>query len=494
MTISPDFRDFSVIFHVIGRLLIGLGLCMIIPVAVALIAGENSPLFDFIVAVLLSVNVGLLLVFFFPLKEEIGTVHTFFIVSLGWIVASLMGAVPLYLSQHYGGFLDAWFEAMSGFATTGLTLVKDLDHMSFAHNLWRHLMMFIGGQGIILASISFLSQAKGSILGFYTSEGREEKILPNIIATARFIWRVSITYLILGVSVLTLFLVNRNFDIATAIIHGFCLFFAAFDTGGFTPHAASIGYYHSPGLETITVVLMFLGAFNFNLHFWVWYRSKKEIIRNFEIKTFLITFFSLLALVFFALSPGNPLLMMRQGFYQLISAHSGCGFSNISVPQLNQFKPLALIAIIFAMMLGGGICSTTGGIKLMRLGVIFKALGIEIKKLMMPHKAVYKDSIHHLQEVIIDDQKVKKAFLIFAFFIFTYIAGAIIAMLYGYSALPSLFESVSAAANVGLSTGITTPSMPTGLKFVYIIQMWLGRLEFLAIFVSLGFIVSLFRK
>lgn len=494
MTISPDKKDFFTIFHVLGRLAIGLAAAMFIPFFVALVYKEIGPLYDFSIAISIAAIVGISLILIFPLKKDISLIHTFFIVSLGWIMASLLGAVPLSLSSHYRCFLDAWFEAMSGFATTGLTLVVDLDHLSYAHNMWRHLMMFIGGQGIILAGLSLLPRAKGLVFGLYVGEARTEKILPNIIATARFIWRVSIIYLVLGVSTLTFFLVHKGMVIDRAFLHSLWLFFAAFDTGGFAPQAQNIAYYHSLGLEFITVVLMMLGAMNFNLHFWIWNKDKWEIFKNFEIKIFLVTFFGFLVILFFSLSGQGSFSIFRQGFYQLISAHTGSGFTNLSAFQLKGFGSLSILVIIFAMMIGGGIGSTTGGIKLMRLGIVFKSFAMMIKRYMMPQGAVYKDSYHHLKDNIVDDRKLKNVFVFFSLFLFTYIGGMLIGVIFGYPILPSLFESVSATANVGLSLGITNPAMPAFLKVVYILQMWLGRLEFLSIFVSLGFIISLFKK
>ena len=494
MTISPDKKDFFTIIHVLGRIILGLSACMLIPLVLALFYREIGPFYDFSIAVSFSATLGIILIILFPLKKDINWIHAFFIVSMGWITASILGALPLYLSGHYGCFLDAWFEAMSGFATTGLTLVKDLDHLSLSHNMWRHLMMFIGGQGIILASLSLLSQAKGSVLSLYIGEAREEKILPNIIATARFIWRVSMVYLILGVSVMGYFLFREGMVLPKAFLHSLWLFFASFDTGGFAPQAQNIAYYHSAVLEFITVIFMMLGAINFNLHFWIWFKDKKEILKNFEIRTFLATFSSLLIIAFFALRGHTSLFIFRTGFYQLISAHTGCGFTNLGFGQLKSMGALPVLAIIFAMMIGGGVCSTTGGIKLMRIGLVFKSFIMEIRKWMMPNKAVYKDTYHHLEDTIVEDKKIRNAFIFFSLFLAVYLGGALIGMLLGYPALPSLFESVSATANVGLSLGITSPAMPAFLKVTYIIQMWIGRLEFFSVFVSLGFIFSLFKK
>ncbi|MBD3264873.1 MAG: TrkH family potassium uptake protein [Candidatus Omnitrophica bacterium] len=495
MIISPDRKDFSTIFNILGRLVLGLGFFMLIPVFTALAMKEVSPFFDFIIGFFITVSLGLVLTVFFPIRKEISWLHAFFSVSIGWLVFSLLGAIPLFLSSHFFSFVDAWFESMSGFATTGLVLIQDLDHLSSAHNMWRHLTMFIGGQGIILASLSILTSARSVALGFYVGEARQEKILPNVVATARFIWKVSFVYLFLGVSIFFLILSAKGLSPLRSFLHSLWLFFASFDTGGFTPQSQSINYYHSYSLEIATIVFMLLGAMNFNLHFWIWYRNKTELVKNFEIRTFLISVSFLTLVLYFSLKfLGNQSILFRRGFYQLISAHTGCGFTNLTGPELNTFPSLGILSIILAMMIGGGICSTTGGMKIMRVGIIFKTFFMEIKQKMMPFRAVYKDKIHHLQDVIVSDKRIKEAFILSAIFLVTYLSGAMVGIALGYPGLASLFESVSATANVGLSMGITHHTMPLVLKLVYILQMWAGRLEFIAIFVSLGFVVSLFKK
>lgn len=467
---------------------------MLIPLGVALFRSECSPFFDYLIGASVSGLLGFLLLIIFPLKSEVNWLHAFFTVSLGWLSFSLLGAIPLFLSSHFGSFLDAWFEAMSGFATTGLTLVQRLDHLSFAHNTWRHLTMFIGGQGIILASLSVLTQARSAAMGFYIGEGRQEKILPNVLGTARFIWRVSFTYLILGVVTYLLILSRIGLPLDKAVFQAFWLFFASFDTGGFAPYAQSIAYYHSFSLEIATIVFMMLGAINFNLHFWLWYKNKREAFKNFEVKAFGSIFFFLIFLLYLPLAGTGSSGLFRRGFYQLISAHTGCGFTNLGQGVLSSFPLLSLLAIIFAMMIGGGICSTTGGIKLMRVGIIFKAIFAEIKNWIMPRRAVSRDKFHHLKDLFLTDKRIKGAFLVAAFFLIAYVLGALVAIALGYPGLDSLFESVSATANVGLSSGITSPGMPNLLKLVFIFQMWAGRLEFIAVFVVIGSMLSFFKK
>ncbi|MBN2484308.1 MAG: TrkH family potassium uptake protein [Candidatus Omnitrophica bacterium] len=493
MVISPDRKDFFAVFHIIGRLSLFLSLCMVIPLGVAFFFKESSPFYDYLIGILVTASVGFLLSIVFPLKKEVGWQHSFFIVSLGWLVASLLGAVPFFLSHHWLSFLDAWFESMSGFATTGLVLVQDLDHLAHSHNVWRHLTMFLGGQGIILATISLVRSAGSANIGLYVSEGRQEKIFPNVIATARFIWQVSFVYMILGTTALTVVLYSQGIELSKSIVHAFCLFMAAFDTGGFAPQAQNIAYYHSFSIEILTLILMILGAMNFNLHFWVWNKDKREIFKNFEVKIFLFTILIFTIVLYWAMQ-GNPAVrMFRKGFYQLISAHTGCGFTNLAYGELDREQPIMAAILIMAMGIGGGMCSTTGGIKLLRLGFIFKAVVGEIKKAVMPFKAIYKERYHHLKDSVIEERYIKEAFIITTFYVFTYMLGGLLGLGQG-SVIHSFFESFSAAANVGLSVGITNPGMPTYLKLTYIVQMWMGRLEFLSIFIALGYVFSLFKK
>jgi trk system potassium uptake protein TrkH len=142
------------------------------------------------------------------------------------------------------------------------------------------------------------------------------------------------------------------------------------------------------------------------------------------------------------------------------------------------------------MALGGGICSTTGGIKMLRIGIIFKALKQDLKRIILPERAVVAQKFHHIKEIFLEDKQVRSALLITLAYLSLYGIGAIMGMLFGYPFLDSLFESTSAAANVGLSCGITHVNMPAVLKVTYIFQMWAGRLEFMSVFTLIGFLVA----
>ncbi|MBU2540290.1 MAG: TrkH family potassium uptake protein [Candidatus Omnitrophica bacterium] len=495
MILKPQREDLQIIAFFIGKIAIGLGLVMFIPLIVALCLGENPAGFDFLIAASLALIVGLSMTILCRTGKDLNWTQGMIVVALSWLLAMVFGAIPFYLSGHWRSFLDACFDAMSGFATTGLVLVTDLDHLPLSVNLWRHLIMFIGGQGIVVVVLAFLLKGFSGALKMYVGEAREEKILPNIIQTARFIWLVSIVYFIIGTIVLSLVGKFEGLSWGRAFFHGSCIFMAAFDTGGFSPQSQNMLYYHSPLFELVSIFLMFLGALNFKLHHTIWTGDRKELRRNIEIITFIVTlsiafFITALALHRLNIYP-NAVMLMRRGFFQVFSAHTGTGHTNLYPQQMvASWNSLALVGLIVAMAIGGCVCSTTGGIKLLRIGVLFKALVQDIKSILLSERAIVVGKIHHIKDMILEEKHVRSALTIFLAFLFLYSFGSLMGMFMGYSLLSSLFESTSAAANVGLSCGITSPTMPQALKIVYIFQMWIGRLEFMSVFVLIGFIVS----
>lgn len=498
MLLRPQIEDLKNIGYYLGKIILGLGLTMLVPLIAGIVFGEINPALDFLISIELTLTLGLLLTKLCFTEKDLNWMQGMIIVSLSWLVAMFLGALPLYLSGHWKSYLDACFDAMSGFATTGLTLVQDLDHLSYSHNLWRHLIMFIGGQGIVIVAISFFVRGISGTFKMYVGEARDERVLPNVIHTARFIWLVSIVYLILGTLALGIVGILNGMKTVNAFFHGACVFMAAFDTGGFAPQSQNILYYHSLPFEVVTITIMLLGAINFKLHYHIWTGNFKEIVKNIEARTLFVT----IMLTFFIAAIGlnqlgtypKAIVLFRKGFYQLISGHTGTGYMTIYARQfINEWGNLALVAITCAMALGGSTCSTTGAIKMLRVGIVFKALLQDLKRIILPEQAIVIQKFHHIKEIILEDKQVRSALLITLAYLGLYVAGAIVGMFFGYPFLNSLFKSTSAAANVGLSCGITEASMPAALKVTYIIQMWAGRLEFMAIFTLIGFLVAAIR-
>ncbi|MFA5286670.1 MAG: TrkH family potassium uptake protein [Candidatus Omnitrophota bacterium] len=495
MIIKPTIQDVKAIGYYLGKIILGLALTMIIPIFIGLAAREVNPTLDFLIGLEVSLIFGLILIKVCYTERELNWMQGMIVVSLSWIAAMFLGAIPMYLSGHWISYLDACFDSMSGFATTGLALVQNLDHISLAHNFWRHLIMFIGGQGIVIIALSFFVKGASGAFKLYVGEARDEKIMPNVVHTSRFIWLVGLVYLVLGTFVLGVVGSLGGMKPFNAIFHGACVFMAAFDTGGFAPQSQNILYYHSFAFEIVTIVIMILGAINFKLHYHIWMGNRKEVMKNLEAVTLFITVLTTFCITAIGLTQAGiypkAVMLFRKGFYQLISGHTGTGFQTINAQQLvSEWNNLALVGVVLAMGLGGAVCSTTGAIKMLRIGIIFKAFVEDIKRIILPERAIIVQKFHHIKEIFLEDKQVRSALLITLAYLILYGIGACAGMFYGYPFLNSLFESTSAAANVGLSCGITSPAMPAGLKLTYILQMWAGRLEFMSVFTLIGFLIA----
>jgi len=496
MILKPQVSDIKNIGYYLGRIILGIGLAMFLPFITGFVLfREPNPALDFLISANIAIFIGVALSWLCKTDKELHTGPAMVVIALSWLAAMALSAIPLLLSGHYKSFLDACFETMSGFTTTGLTLVQDLDHLSRTHNLWRHLGPFLGGQGIAIIAISFLVGGTSGSLNLYLGEGRDEKLVPNVIHTARFIWAISIVYLILGTIVLGLVGMSIGLKSQSAFFHGACIFMAGFDTAGFSPQSPNILYYHSLMYEIVIIFFMVIGSFNFNLHYQIWTGNFKEIWKNIETRTFLFVIMIVTLITLAGLRQwgvySNGMILFRKGFFQLISGQTTTGYMTIYAQQfIKEWGDLALTGIIIAMALGGCACSTAGGIKMLRVGIIYKALRQDVKRAMLPPSAIVVQKFHHIKTMFLEDTQVRAVLIVTLGYFFLYGLGTLVGVGLGYPFLNALFESTSAAGNVGLSCGITDASMPAILKVTYIIEMWAGRLELMSVFALIGFFVA----
>jgi trk system potassium uptake protein len=499
MLLRPGADDLRLIGYYLGKVLMGLGLLMLIPALAALWLGEWNELTGFVIGASLCAIVGSVTEIRLATRRALTWAHGMVTVALAWLIGAIFAAVPMHLSGRYSDLLSSVFEAMSGLTTTGLSVIHDLDHTPLSMDLYRHLLHFAGGQGIIIVVLSLFAAGGGRIGTLYVSEARDERILPNFIRTSRFIYRVAATYLVVGTAALTLALLSAGFSPGRAVWHGFNLFLAAFDTGGFSPMQASVIYYHSFAVEAVIMVLMLAGAISFGLHFQLWRGDPKQVLRHLETRTLAVSTTLLFVVVSFGLVRSGaydsvgPLI--RKGLFTLISAVSSAGYQvNVGDTYATDWGALAPAAIVIAMAIGGMASSTAGGVKAVRVGITAKALIHDVRKLLQPESALVVTTYDIGRRQILRDETARAATTVLLLFVVNYLFGALVGLAYGeYDITQTLFESVSAAANMGLSIGVTAPDMPRGLMAVYTVQMWLGRLEFVAVFALVGYLVSLAR-
>lgn len=498
MLVRPDRKDLGIIGLYTGRILTGLGFVMVAPAVLGFVRGEIDDALGFIIAAALAVLTGQTAEWRLATRRDMQWSHALAVVALAWLAAAFLGALPLFLSGHYASFVDAYFDAMSGFATAGLTVINDLDHLSDSVNLWRHVMQFLGGQGLVLVALSMFAGG-GGLTGLYVGEGREERVLPNVVRTARFIWRVALFYGLVGTALLWAALLAAGMPVGTGLFHAVTLFMGAFDTGGFAPTAASIGFYHSGLVEAAAAVLMVAGSLSFAVHYHLWNRRPLELLRNVETRTFAFTLIGLFTVAAVGLARSGTFesaeALFRRGFFQLLSAHTGTGFNSVPGGMfVTDWGALAPGMLVIAMALGGMAGSTTGGIKALRVALLYRSVRADLHRVLLPPNAVVVEHYYATGgRRIVRDELARSAAMILLLYIGLYLAGALVGLFYGYSLQESLFESTSAAAAVGLSVGVVSPDMPEGLKITYILQMWIGRLEFVTVFGLLGYVYSTIR-
>ncbi|MRR52618.1 MAG: TrkH family potassium uptake protein, partial [Rhodocyclaceae bacterium] len=401
--------------------------------------------------------------------------------------ATILGALPHWLSGHEGTYLDAMFDVMSGYTTTGLYLMQDLDHVAYGLNMWRHLLTYAGGQGIVVVALTFLFKGAAGAYTVYVGEGKDERLLPNVVQTARAIWLVSLTWLVVGTIALSVTGLLLGQEPLRAVLHGLWVYMGAWSTGGFAPQSYNTLYYHSLLYEVVSIVIMIAGSFNFALHWAAWTGNRKELRKNVETISFAVTLSLATLVATFALAKAgvypDAMTLFRKAFYQIASGHTTTGFSTIySRAFVTQWGPIGLMATTVAMAIGASACSTAGGIKGIRLGVISKAILQDIRRAVSPERAVIHAKIHHIKDVVLSDGLVRSALMITVAYLSLYGLNAIVGTLYGYDFLQAAFEGVSAGSNTGLSCGVTAPGMPAVMQVLYIIPMALGPLRVPAVF------------
>ncbi|MCL2529683.1 MAG: TrkH family potassium uptake protein [Coriobacteriia bacterium] len=491
--------DLRIIAHYLGLLMMTFGAIMAVPLAVSIIYAEWAVTSHYIFGMGVALLLGTLLRLAKIEPQSIKAKHAIAITGMIWIVGAILAAVPLYLSGHYANFLDAIFEGVSGLTATGLSLAQDVDHMSMADNMWRFTMQFVGGQGVVVVALSLgIFTRTGNKL--YTSEAREESVVPNVKKTARFILQFSTAAVIIGTIVSTIILVFIGVEPLRGFFHGLWITIGAYDTGGFAPVSLSLIPYHSWPLEIVAMIFMMLGAISFAVIAQVHKGNWREFVRDIEVRTLALWTIGMVVVFVAALAAGNFLTeysgLLRRGIFTIISATTNTGFQVLTNTQITALLPSgALLLLVVSMAIGGSSASTAGGIKALRVGLVFKGIGLHVRRILQPRSAQVTSYYNHIGRHQLTPELLSAALIIAALYVISYVLGILVGIAYGYEALHATFESISAASNVGLSSGIVQVGMPVPLEIFYMLQMWFGRLEFITLLALFaGLFASLLPK
>ena len=490
--------DIRVIGHYLGTLILFSAAAMAVPLVTAVLCGEWEPAARYLLAIGITFVVGSLLRFLRIESGRLNRQQALAVTGLAWIVLAFIAAIPLFFSGHYATYLDALFDSVSGLTTTGVSIILDLDHLSYADNMFRFMQHLLGGLGLIVVALSFGLFGKRAGASLYTSEGRSEHVVPNVVQTTQFISKIAVAIILAATCVVTVLCLFAGLEPLRAGLQSLWLSISAFVTGGFAPMSQSVMYYHSFPIELVLMVLMILGSINFVIHSEVWNGRIEMFFRDIEIRTMVI-WLGVMTCVFAAslsasLAFSDLPAMLRRGLFMVISAFSTTGFQNITTNQLTTvFSSGAFLAIALIMAVGGASGSTSGGVKFSRVGIIFKSIVATIKEALAPDSARVAVAYSHVGRRMLSPGIVKEAMTVFILYVITYTVGALVGIAHGYGATQAIFESVAMASNGGVTTGLVTTGMPVSLELFYIFQMWAGRLEFVTLLALLVEIVVSFN-
>lgn len=467
-----NFNEFSTIFHYIGQVCLILGIFMLIPIVVAIIYQEYNLGLSFLFSSIISISIGILSVKIFK-KYKMSLKVAMLFSTLIWVIASFLGGLPYFFSGELS-LINGFFEAISGFTTTGFSMFSSIETAGFTINFWRALTQWMGGLGIIFFMIVILKFTGSSAMQLYHAEGREERLVPSIKNTSKIIFYIYSALTIMGI---ILFLLS-----GISLFDSIFYTFVSLSTGGFALHMNSILHYNSVLVESVSMILMIAGSINFALLFLLVKKRFRDFFKDIEIKVAIILIPLAIIIVSVLLihfqTYGTIFENIRFATFQVVSAISTTGLQTAFYPELlTNWHGAPFFILIILMIIGAGSCSTGGGIKWLRIGLLFKAINWQIKSFLLPGKTIVPKKIKHFNRLKVNNDILRMAGLFIFLYLIIYIISVILILCY-YNNIPqAMFEVASAMGNVGLTSGILTPSSPDVVKIIFMLDFWVGRLE-----------------
>lgn len=414
------------------------------------------------------------------MHASMGKREGFLIVSLVWVVFSLIGMLPMYLSGAAGSITDAFFETMSGFTTTGMTIFTDVESLTHGTLFWRSIMQWVGGLGIITMSLALLPIIGSEGMNLFAAEVpgvSKAKLHARIGQTSKFFWIVYVGLTILAFGSFRL----SGMEFFDAMCHAF----STMSTGGFSTRNESMAYFASPAMEYVTIIFMILGGTNFSLYFYLIKGMPLKFLKNEELHYYIgiIAAFSLILACSLFLRHTCPDVetSIRYALFNVVSVMTTTGFTTSDYMTWNAFAWTILILVMF---FGGMSGSTSGGMKTARIALMIKNGYYEFRRLAHPKAIIPVRFENQLVSI-----KMLNSISAFAFlYLGLSILGSLIMTACGMGFLEALSASVSAIGNVGVAMGEIGPAtgisgIPDLCKWVMAALMLIGRLELFTVLI-----------
>ena len=447
---------------------------LLIPVIVSIIFNDNN-LMTFVYSFFIILVVASIL--YFPnigINEtaDIKTKEGFLIVVSFWVVLSFFGSIPFIMdSQLSLNFADALFESISGWTTTGATVITNIDDLSPSILMYRQMLQWLGGMGIVVLALAILPMLGIGGMQLYKAEStgpiKDNKISPRIAETAKNLWSIYVGLTLL--CAVAYYAAGMNlFD---AIAHSF----STIAIGGFSTHNLSIAYFNNPLIEIFCMIFMFLSALNFILHFMSFrHKDLSVYLKDSEFKSYVFIIFLFIFISFMFLNLGNSNeINFRHLMFQIISFATTSGFTSAS---FNSWPSFIITMLITMSFIGACTGSTGGGIKVMRVAILFKLLKKEMLRILHPTAEVTVK----INQQTINDELSNTIYNFFIFYIVSYIILSLTLMFSGLDITTSLTAVASCINNLGPASGIVAENyapLSTFAKYILSFAMILGRLE-----------------
>lgn len=464
--------NFGILRKVLGSILIIEALLLLPSLLISLHLRESS-VQAFLITILLTLLVGIFL--FFANRNSKGTIKAkegLAIVTIGWVAVSVFGALPFYLSGSVPTYVDALFETISGFTTTGASVISDVESLTQGILFWRSFTHWIGGMGILVFTLALLPALGIGGLQIFKAESPGPvagKIVPRLKDTARVLY---ITYFTLTFLEMV-FLMLGGMSLFEATVHSF----ATLGTGGFGIKNDSIGGYSSY-IHGVITVFMILSGVSFALYFMVLKKRFRDILRDGELRLYLTLIFAAVVLICLNLifaTEGGVLISIRDAFFQVASIMTTTGFSTVDFGEWPAFSQMILVILMFV---GGSAGSTAGGMKVIRILVVLKLIRREVSKIyhpraMMPIKVGGKTLPNEMVAGI-------NSFL--ALHLMIFLVSSILISLEGIDIISSVTSVAATLNNIGPGLGLVGPTsnymaFSPWSKLLFSFLMLLGRLE-----------------
>jgi len=472
-------NNYKTVFFAIGVLLVILGAFMLIPFFVQFIYDEKNN--TFLLSASVTAFIGTLLVLTnLEENKKLNLQQAFLLTTLSWLGIAIFGCLPFLLSNLNLSFVDAFFESMSGITTTGSTIITNLDDAPKSILIWRAILQWLGGIGVIVMAITILPLLNIGGMQLFRMESSDtaEKILPK---TREITLIISIIYLALTFTCgISYWAVGMN--IFDSIAHSM----TTIATGGFSTYSGSIGHFQNPRIEIISIIFIVLGSIPFIAYLKFVKGDKKIFLKDAQIKGLIYILIISILLMFLYLMLSNKEYSfsenLRISTFNVVSVLSGTGYVTADFSSWGNFP---LIFFLFLMFIGGCAGSTTCGIKIFRFQILGHFIINQIKKLVYPHGVF---SIKYNNEKINDTFIYSIITFIFLYFFIFFILAALLSV-NGLDFITAISGSASAISNVGPGLGnVIGPNgnfsdLPNFSKLSLSLGMLLGRLELFAVLV-----------